>query len=281
MKSAILILSHGRANNCVTVRTLRRQNYRGDWYIVIDDEDEQEVKYRKRYGEHIIRFCKNKAMAHTDSMDNFQRHGAVVYARNECWKIAERLELTHFLVLDDDYSCFGVRYADGTKLKSTRLADVMPLFDATFRFLDESGADAVCWAQGGDFMGGVQGSFYWRGLSRKAMNAWFFRTDRPLEFRGTLNEDATLYAEQGRSGKLFLTITPLAIQQEITQKSGGGLTDIYLDMGTYIKSFYSVIACPSAVTIRMMGGTKDSLRYHHNVDYELCAPKIISERYRK
>jgi len=281
MESAILILSHGRADSCVTVKALRRQNYTGDWYVVIDDEDEQEMAYRNRYGEHVIRFCKREAMARVDSMDNFREHGAVVYARNECWEIADRLGLTHFLVLDDDYNCFGVRYAYGVKLKSARPADITPLFDATFRFLDESGADAVCWAQGGDFLGGVRRCFYWKGLSRKAMNCWFFRTDRPLEFRGTLNEDTTLYAEQGRSGKLFFTITPLEIQQRETQKGGGGPTDTYLDMGTYIKSFYSVIACPSAVTVKMMGGTKDSQRYHHNVDYDLCAPKILNKRYRE
>lgn len=281
MKNAVLILSHGRANSCVTVKSLLQQKYKGDWYVVIDDEDEQEMEYRKKYGEHILQFCKSDAMARTDSMDNFRKHEAVVYARNECWRIAGQLGLTHFLVLDDDYNYFGVRYAAGVKLKIVKPSDITPLFKATFRFLDESGADAVCWAQGGDFLGGVRSLFYWRGLTRKAMNCWFFHTDRPLKFSGTINEDTTLYAEQGRSGKLFFTITPLSIQQKATQQGSGGLTDIYLDMGTFVKSFYSVMACPSAVTVGMMGGTKETQRYHHNVKYDYCAPKILSERYRK
>jgi hypothetical protein len=60
-----------------------------------------------------------------------------------------------------------------------------------------------------------------------------------------------------------------------------GLTDIYLDLGTYVKSFYSVICCPSCVTVSMMGGTKKTMRLHHNVSWNNCTPKIISDKYKK
>lgn len=42
---AIFILSHGRANDIKTVDTLNKGHYTGDWYVVIDDEDNDEDLY--------------------------------------------------------------------------------------------------------------------------------------------------------------------------------------------------------------------------------------------
>lgn len=39
-------------------------------------------------------------------MDNFNEHRAILYARNESFRIARELGLTYFLQLDDDYSDF-------------------------------------------------------------------------------------------------------------------------------------------------------------------------------
>ena len=64
-----------------------------------------------------------------------------------------------------------------------------------------------------------------------------------------------------------------------TQANAGGLTDIYLDNGTYVKSFYSVMFCPSAVKVSMMGDTQ--MRIHHKVYWNYCVPKIINEKYKK
>lgn len=80
---------------------------------------------------------------------------------------------------------------------------------------------------------------------------------------------------------MFLTYTDIVIEQVQTQKNKKGLTDIYLDLGTYVKSFYSVMCCPSCVTINMMDGTKKTMRLHHNASWNNCTPKIISDRYKK
>ena len=54
---AIFILSHGRADIVRTVDTLRRANYSGKWYLVLDNEDDQIPEYIKQFGEnHILIF---------------------------------------------------------------------------------------------------------------------------------------------------------------------------------------------------------------------------------
>ena len=52
-----------------------------------------------------------------------------------------------------------------------------------------------------------------------------------------------------KMGEKIFTFTKAAIVQKTTQKNSGGMSDIYLDMGTYLKSFYSVMYSPSCVKI--------------------------------
>ena len=46
----VLILTHGRANNVVTHRTLRKLGYTGPIYLVIDNTDKQKDEYINTYG---------------------------------------------------------------------------------------------------------------------------------------------------------------------------------------------------------------------------------------
>ena len=103
--------------------------------------------------------------------------------------------------------------------------------------------------------------------------------DKPIRFIGSINEDLNASVYEGQRGKVFFTINDVSINQKDTQQNKGGLTDVYLDLGTYVKSFYSVIVAPNCVKISAMGN-KD-LRIHHKVIWNKCCPKIISERWKK
>lgn len=278
-KFAVFILTHGRANNVKTVKTLKKGGYTGKIYLVIDNEDEQEQEYRRIYGEQVIEFNKREAAKTTDVMTPSRKRNAVVFARNECWKIAEELNLTHFCVLDDDYNEFLFRYKDGKKLKSIKVDNLDEVFECFCDFLDSSGAITVCMAQGGDLIGGVESGNFNKKLIRKAMNVWFLRTDRPFKFIGLINEDTNMYVSLGGIGKLMFTVTDIEVNQTQTQKNGGGLTEIYKEDGTYVKSFYSVMARPDCVKVDIMG--VKHARMHHSVEWNYCVPKILNEKWRK
>lgn len=109
------------------------------------------------------------------------------------------------------------------------------------------------------------------------MNVFFFDVDNPVHFMGTINEDLTASVAEAIVGGVCITSPLVTVNQMITQTNNGGLTDIYLDLGTYVKSFYSVMYAPSAVKISAMGN-KDK-RLHHQVNWKLCAPKIIREEF--
>lgn len=261
---AVFILTHGRADNVVTMKTLRKHGYAGRWYMIIDDENPTADAYREKFGaDHVIQFCKQEAHDRADTMDNLNEHRAILYARNESFRIARELGLTYFLMLDDDYSDLLFRFPVGHSLQSKSVSGekLERVFNAMLAFLDASGAATVAFAQGGDFIGGLAGGNFKKRLLRKAMNAFFCRTDRPIQFRGAMNEDVTTYTTLGSRGELFFTFVDVHIIQVATQSLGGGMTEAYQESGTYLKTFYSVMSMPSAIKVGMMYSRHQ--RIHH------------------
>lgn len=155
---AVFILTHGRADNVVTYNTIRKQGYTGPIYLICDNEDEQLEEYRVKYGTEAVKvFDKQKAYDNTDTMDNFNEHRAIIYGRNESFKIAKDLGLKHFLQLDDDYDRIEFRYPKYGKLLTKEVRNMDLVIASMINFLDKSGALTVALCQNGDFVGGAQG----------------------------------------------------------------------------------------------------------------------------
>lgn len=277
---AVFILTHGRAEKLPTIKMLKKEGYTGKVFFVIDNEDDQEELYKKKYGtDNVLIFDKQAAYDRADTMDNFNDHRAIIYARNECWRIARKKNLKYFLMLDDDYTAIDYRYQKDNKSKAKRIQNLDKVFADMIRMLEESGADSIAFAQGGDFVGGVKSANFKKEVLRKAMNSFFCRTDIPIEFRGTMNEDVVTYTTLSSRGHLFFTITKYAITQLATQSLSGGMTAAYKEGGTYLKSFYAVMSMPSAVHVDIMNTTHK--RIHHKINWNRTAPKIINEKYKK
>ena len=278
---AMLIISHGRADDVATVPALEAAGYTGKWYIIVDDEDDQYEKYIENYGEsHIIQFCKVDAMRNTrDAMDNFEVHGVPVYARNMLHSIAKDLGLTYFMEIEDDMVDFRYRYEDGDALRSVKLTKLDAIVDVFLEFLDVSGAITVAFSEAGDLLGGKERIFWKSQLNRKAMMCYFMRTDRPFQFTGTFNDDVNMYVQLGKVGNLIFTVAPIMVIPKLTQQNSGGITDAYNKYGTYVKSFYSVMLCPDCVYVKEM--PTRYWRIHHAISWKNAIPKIVSSRFRK
>lgn len=279
--SAVFILTHKRADNVQTLATLKRCNYTGKIYYIVDDEDPELEKYRQNFGsENILSFSKRDLIDKIDVGDNFKKLNSVIYARNACFDLAKQKGITHFVQLDDDYSNFNSRFNERLEYQHKTLTHVESFFHAMWDFLDETPTSSIAFGQGGDFFGGQNGPFgvkIW--LKRKCMNPFFCRTDRRFDFLGLMNDDVNTYIRNGNLGHLFFTTNCLALEQSPTQQNEGGLTELYLDSGTYVKSFYTVLYAPSAVSISSMGVTER--RLHHRTEWNFVAPKILRTAHRK
>ena len=278
---AALILTHGRADRVITHDALRRFGYTGPIYLIVDDQDDQIDRYREQYGDNVNVFDKAASVQNVDTGDQRDAVAAasVVFARNSTDVIAQRLGLRYYMQLDDDYNRFSHRVKIGDELKNIATARLDDVLAAYITFLEQTGALTVAFSQAGDHIAGAtSGGFFQRGLSRKAMNSFLVRVGRPIEFLGRINEDTTAYCVHGNRGELFLTPTGFQLNQLETQSNDNGLTTIYQQYGTYVKSMYSVMMSPSFVRIRTMGPAR---RIHHQVKWLDAVPQIISERYRK
>lgn len=284
-KFCAFILTHGRPDNVITYDTLRRQGYTGDIRLIIDNEDARGDEYRQRYGAEVIEFNKQQVSDTMDEGDNFGDRRTIVYARNVCWRIAKEHGYTAFIQLDDDYTEFrhkvGSRgqYIEGIPGQSVcQIRNLDAVFAAMTEFVRTTRFKTICMGQGGDYLGGMDGDI-WRKPKRKAMNSFVCLTDRPFQFVGRVNEDVSTYALLGSRGDLFLTHMHIALQQAQTQKNSGGMSEMYLDSGTYVKSFYSVMFNPSGVRISIIQSKYP--RIHHQVRWRYTTPKILSVKSRK
>jgi hypothetical protein len=252
--------------------------------LVVDDEDPKREAYQQAFPGEVVVFSRAKAMEITDDGDNFERRG-VVYARNICWDLARSLGFKHFIVLDDDYnSGFYLRFDSRLRYGNTpRIARSLDaIFEALLEFYLSTPALTVAFSQGGDHIGGNAGGDQVPRLKRKAMNAFVCTVDRPFAFFGRTNEDVNAYVTLSRRGGLFFTVMQAQVNQLATQSNPGGLTELYLDSGTYVKSFYTVMYAPSCARVGVLGDPRSpSFRLHHVIDWRRAAPKMLRESHRK
>lgn len=276
---AAFILSHGRPHDVVTFTSLRDAGYTGRIILLVDNEDKHAPIYCEKFGaENVIVFDKTVIAQTFDTGDNTFERRSSIFARNASFGIARNLGLDYFIQLDDDYKDFQYRTKNKGVLLVSPVRSMDAVFDAMLDFLDDSGVLTVAFSQGGDHLGGAS-TFDKLKVKRKAMNSFFFKTTNGIDFVGRLNEDVNTYVVHGARGIVFLTLLRLQLVQGKTQHTPGGMSEVYLDSGTYLKSFFTVMMAPSCTTIVMMGQTHR--RLHHRIQWNNAVPKIIAPMYCK
>lgn len=280
----VFIISHGRPDKVVTLRTLKRCGYSGSLFIVCDNEDNTVDQYRKNYGAGMILvFDKPHYASLVDSCDNFQNRRTTTHARNACFDLAKERGFEYFLVLDDDYTDFRYTFDRKGEFVRRRVQNMDAVCAALARWLDaDERIMSACMMQTGDLLGGKDGGTVRNSpfpfLVRKAMNSFFCKTTRRFRFFSRLNEDVNTYLSEGSRGAIFLTMPEVYLQQAATQGNSGGMSEAYLASGTYVKSFYTVMICPSFAKARFhnqMG------RIHHKISWNNAVPKILDEEHKK
>ena len=236
------IISHGRPDKVITLNTLKRCGYTGPLFIVCDNEDKTVDQYKRNFGQDMVLvFDKIKYASMVDNCDNFQNRRTTTHARNACFDLAAEKGFEYFLVLDDDY--------------------------ISFRSVFDAEGNSTIWK-----------SQFFPFNHRKAMNSFFCKTSRRFWFFSRLNEDVNTYLALGNRGRIFMTMPEVQLTQAQTQATAGGMSEAYLASGTYVKSFYTVMICPSFAIATVTSSMK---RMHHKISWNNAVPKIIDEAHKK
>jgi hypothetical protein len=273
---AVFILTHGRPDNVVTLETLRKANYTGKIYFIIDNEDKTADKYIQNFGADKVKIFDKKYYAdQVDEGNNFDERRTITMARNACFDIAKQIGVTYFVQFDDDYGQFKFRFEQELG-NNWIIKNIDPIFDLFLNFYKSIPAKSIAFSQGGDHIGGFTNTK----LKRKCMNSFFCSTERPFQFVGAMNEDVNTYTTLGSRGNLFFTFTSLQLDQKQTQSQTGGITDMYLRFGTYCKAFTTVMMHPSGTKVSILAD-RNKGRIHHSIKWINTTPMIIDPRHKK
>jgi hypothetical protein len=276
---AAFILTNGRPDKVVTHKALRGAGYTGRIVIVLDTDDPTADNYKKQFpDDKIVIFDKERVAKTFDEADNFNDRRAIAYARNYCFELAKEMGVKNFIQLDDDYTGFHYSFDHTGEYHPTKINDLDSVFDIVVDFHNSTKVHSVAMAQGGDFIGGGNNPNWKKKYLRKAMNTFFCRTDRPFKFLGRVNEDVTTYTHGASKGLLFFTIMLIRINQQQTQSTSGGMTEMYRESGTYVKSFYTVMQAPSSCKISTI---PPSFRIHHSIDWRRAVPVLLPQEHKK
>lgn len=276
----IFIISHGRPNDILTLKTLLKAGCQLPIFIVIDNEDKKAQEYRTKYGNKVYVFDKKHYAFLVDQYDNFDNRRTTTHARNFCFDLCKELGFEYFLVLDDDYTEFKMRINSKLEHPTGRyliIKNIDNVFLKTLEYYKSTNFTSICYSQGGDWFGGEKN--FNKKPKRKAMNSFFCSVNRRFWFVSRLNEDVNTYMALGKTTGIFMTIPFIQLDQQPTQKTKGGMTEAYIDGGTYVKSFYTILNRPDCTEINLMGRTNK--RMHHLINWKAATPLIINEKYKK
>ena len=278
---AAFILTNGRPNNVITYKTLKDLGYTWRVVILIDSDDKTGEDYKKKYWKEVEVFDKNEIAKTFDEAGDFNDKKAIVYARNASFEVAKRLWIKNFVQLDDDYTFFSYMWWKDWFYWHTIIKDLDKVFKICSDYLDNTPITTFSFAQWGDFIGWAWWWIvkWWMMPKRKAMNSFFCSTEKPFKFVWRINEDVNTYVLEWWRWNVYHLLPFIMLNQAATQQSDWWMTGIYLDNGTYVKSFYTVIFSPANVTISSMW--TENPRLHHRVKWRNTAVKIISEKLKK
>lgn len=275
---AIFICTHGRPDKQLTYKTLKNYGYNGKIYLVLDDTDSTIQQYIDNFGtDNIYVFDKQHYINDTDVGTNNPSFKCIVYAKNAVEDIARDLNLTSFVIADDDIEKFRFRFQNNAKLSSYKLCE----FDVCVELCNELLLSADIASLGFSFtqmyFGGCEGlkDLY---KFRVPYNFVFRNAKFRVNWQSWFGEDIITALSYNKTGQ-FWTVIP-NIQQDIANvgsgNADGGMADVYRTIDSFRLAMCDFIYHPSAIRPywyknKFMAAIKKVNAY----------PLLISSRYRR
>ena len=258
-------------------------------YIILSDDDPTIRTYERIYGkENIIIFNKDEAhkLQQTDLGDTYHSMKSCgSFARNYVFEAAKLKGCRYFLSLDDDFDHLCIRGVMGDALHNYRVSHVDDNFfeELCEKFIKVLNSQPYLYCIGlsqlGDYIGGLKSGIYKFGYKFKAMGSFFCDTQKEYRYPGRFNDDVCGYITNNIKGRISLILHGFTLSTALTQNVKGGMTEIYRQNGTYLKSLYSSIMLPSVAKLKPMG--ESIFRMHHLIKYRNDVPKILNEKFSK
>lgn len=272
----IFIPCYERAENIKTLYYFIKIGWdKSKIHILIDNEQKQRQEYIEACGKYSVWyhvFNYKEAYKEYDFVYNVSEEARTAgMARNQISKIARKLNIDVYVVIDDDTRGYQLR-AFNEYVKSIETGEeIRFVFDyiAEFMKAKKIGVFALC--QTGDMFEKRISKL----LRRKVMNTTFYLTKYyDGGERDLLDNDTSMFCEIHNQG-LFTGsyASGLVLCQTASATQKGGMTELYKEQKLLKKALCVPIQHPSAVHSEkqvMNGG-----RLHHRINYRYIAPMIV------
>lgn len=268
MNDAVFIITHKRADEQLTLRTLQSLNCSLPIYLIVDDLDPQLSQYKDKYGDMVKVFSKEEVRKSTDTVDNFHILNSALFARVYCQTLAQEMALDHYAVMDDDISSFKARFNEFGLTKTYSIKDITPILQESFRLLDETCLSATGYGNAGAYFGGLTKAYEYN-----VVQVYIFKTSKAPEFKGTRSEDEIANLLAGIQGTPMISNRHLSFAMPPRGSNAGGLHDDYHLFATmFVVNMYSVIVSPSSRYIVPDGNFRRVPNSY---------PKILEEKWKR
>lgn len=276
---AIFICTHGRPDKQLTLNTLRKCGYTGRIYLILDNTDTTIQQYIDNYGpDNIIVFDKNYYInSCKDTGDNVGHYKCILYAKNAVEDIANDLNLSGFVIADDDIARFRFRYPQDGKIRSTNIDSLDSVINICLDYLLNCNITCLGFCFSQMYFGGVE-SLNQLHKFRIPYNFVFRNATSKIDWHSWFGEDVITAISYNKVGQ-FWTVVPF-IQQDIANvgsgKEDGGMADIYRNIASFRLAMCDFMYHPSSTRPylyqnKFMAAVKKG--------YE--CPKLISSAYRR
>lgn len=275
---AIFILTHGRANDQKTLKMLKENGYTGQYFLVVDNLDEQLEEYQKKYKDHVIVFDKLAAWEITDTFHNGKMLKAVVFPRNVVFQYAREKGIKEFAMCDDDISRLNYKNIEGGKLVTKKItSNIDQIIEAYVNYVEQAKITVLGMCEDGVFIGGVN-QLVLNGYTPSIGKFIFFRTADEVKYRGLYYEDNIATYDIPIQGRMSFSPTIISTVSQIdTKKTKGGMHDVYENTSSgYTCSFMVLMAHPSGIKIIEK---KDVWKIRKSQDN--LRPMLLDEKWRK
>lgn len=281
----VVILTHGRPKNQLTLKSLRRAGYTGDVVLLLDNEDKSIPEYVEclnsgEYGDkvEIVVFDKQAVIMQTDTAESRPFRQFAVFARNAAELLAKERGWDYFCACDDDIIKFRHRYDDGEHIRSMIVTDFDSVLKEHLKLLEFAGVATMSFGITSSFMLG-QTMDLTSSRFRICFNFYLRNTEYTVDWSLNMWEDVITSVLCNMRGQVWLQSPYIQMDMmPISASNSGGNSDVYKVTSKFRQEFYTIVACPSVFALKYRTASGNIVPMTH---YDNVCGKIISNKYRR
>lgn len=276
---AVFICTHGRPDEQLTLKALLDSGYTGKYYLVLDDTDTTIQQYIDNYGvEHLLVFDKNHYINTSDTGSNNPVYKCILYAKDAVEDIARDMNLSAFVLADDDILRFRHRYIQNDKLFSELAVDMDSILNVYIDYMLSADITTLGFGNSYIYIGGKAGLKDSILVNRRFTYNFIVRnTKHDVKWKSEMNEDSITPILCSKQGQLWLQLYHVQFDmKECDAGATGGMSEVYANMDKFKRYAHFLLYNPDSVYMIERFG-----KFTHTFNRKLTFPKVISSKYKK